>query len=155
MAGRKPKPTVVKRLEGNPGRRPLNDDEPQPAESLSLDAPSYLDDCAAGEWRRLAEELQSQNLLTSWDEAVFASYCQCFSQWREASTMLEYQGSIMQTDKGYRQVDPLVAIVKQSRSDMNKYGSLLGLNPAERSRLHVAGASKDGGSDEAYSFFGY
>ena len=28
--GRKPKPTVLKELEGNPGRRPLNKNEPKP-----------------------------------------------------------------------------------------------------------------------------
>ena len=31
MAGRKPKPTAVKKLEGNPGKRKLNTKEPVPA----------------------------------------------------------------------------------------------------------------------------
>lgn len=30
MAGRKPKPTAVKKLEGNPGKRKLNKKEPIP-----------------------------------------------------------------------------------------------------------------------------
>ena len=30
MAGRKPKPTAVKKLEGNPGKRKLNTKEPNP-----------------------------------------------------------------------------------------------------------------------------
>lgn len=29
MAGRKPKPTAVKKLEGNPGKRKLNSKEPE------------------------------------------------------------------------------------------------------------------------------
>ena len=153
MAGRKPKPTAVKRLEGNPGRRPLNDDEPQPAKSISLDAPSYLDDCAAGEWRRLAEELQSQNLLTSWDEAVFASYCQCFSQWRTASAEMETEALIVSLPSGRLRENPLIAVLQRARKDMVRYGSLIGLNPAERSRLHVSGKMEE--HDEAYSFFGY
>ena len=28
--GRKPKPTAIKKLEGNPGKRKLNQNEPQP-----------------------------------------------------------------------------------------------------------------------------
>ena len=32
--GRKPKPTALKVLEGNPGKRPLNDREPVPPLSL-------------------------------------------------------------------------------------------------------------------------
>jgi hypothetical protein len=34
MAGRKPKPTAVKKLEGNPGKRKLNTKEPVPAKGL-------------------------------------------------------------------------------------------------------------------------
>lgn len=35
MAGRKPKPTAVKKLEGNPGKRKLNTKEPIPAKGGS------------------------------------------------------------------------------------------------------------------------
>lgn len=34
MAGRKPKPTAVKKLEGNPGKRKLNTKEPVPAKGM-------------------------------------------------------------------------------------------------------------------------
>ena len=34
MAGRKPKPTAVKKLEGNPGKRKLNKKEPIPAKGM-------------------------------------------------------------------------------------------------------------------------
>ena len=34
MAGRKPKPTVVKKLEGNPGKRKSNTKEPVPAKEM-------------------------------------------------------------------------------------------------------------------------
>ena len=34
MAGRKPKPTAVKKLEGNPGKRKLNSKEPVPAKGV-------------------------------------------------------------------------------------------------------------------------
>lgn len=36
MAGRKPKPTAVKKLEGNPGKRKLNTKEPIPAKGMGL-----------------------------------------------------------------------------------------------------------------------
>lgn len=39
MAGRKPKPTAVKKLEGNPGKRKLNTKEPVPAKGM----PACLD----------------------------------------------------------------------------------------------------------------
>ncbi len=36
MAGRKPKPTVLKKLEGNPGKRKLNTKEPVPAKGMPV-----------------------------------------------------------------------------------------------------------------------
>ena len=35
MRGRKPKPTALKLLEGNPGKRRINGTEPKPPSSLS------------------------------------------------------------------------------------------------------------------------
>lgn len=34
MAGRKPKPTAIKKLEGNPGKRKLNTKEPVPVKGM-------------------------------------------------------------------------------------------------------------------------
>ena len=39
--GRKPKPTALKVLEGNPGKRPLNDREPVPPKG-TLKCPAWL-----------------------------------------------------------------------------------------------------------------
>ena len=39
--GRKPKPTALKVLEGNPGKRPLNENEPIPPKG-SIKCPSWL-----------------------------------------------------------------------------------------------------------------
>ena len=36
MAGRKPKPTAIKKLEGNPGKRKLNTKEPIPAKGAKF-----------------------------------------------------------------------------------------------------------------------
>ena len=36
MAGRKPKPTALKKLEGNPGKRKLNMKEPVPAKGMPV-----------------------------------------------------------------------------------------------------------------------
>ena len=41
MAGRKPKPTAIKKLEGNPGKRKLNTKEPIPAKGMP-NCPEWL-----------------------------------------------------------------------------------------------------------------
>ena len=73
--GRRPKPTALKKLEGNPGKRPLNELEPVPPVA-SLRCPNYLLPEARKEWRRLAPILMNLGLLTAADAVPFAGYCQ-------------------------------------------------------------------------------
>ena len=54
--GRKPKPTAVKVLEGNPGKRSLNTGEPKP-EKKAPRCPAWLEDEAKKEWKRMAKQL--------------------------------------------------------------------------------------------------
>ena len=69
--GRKPKPTALKMLEGNPGGRPLNTKEPKP-EKKAPRCPSWLEDEAKKEWKRMAKVLENMGLLTEMDMAAFA-----------------------------------------------------------------------------------
>lgn len=54
MAGRKPKPTAIKKLEGNLGKRKLNTKEAIPAKGMP-DCPGWLLPDAKKEWERLAD----------------------------------------------------------------------------------------------------
>lgn len=57
QSGRKPKPTAIKVLEGNPGKRELNEYEPKPAKKAPR-CPSWLEDEAKKEWKRTAKQLE-------------------------------------------------------------------------------------------------
>lgn len=50
MAGRKPKPTAVKKLEGNSGKRKLNIKEPVPAKGMPA-CPDWLMPEVKKKWR--------------------------------------------------------------------------------------------------------
>ena len=69
--GRPPKPTAIKELEGNPGKRPLNKNEPKP-KAKAPKCPPWLESDAKKEWRRLSKELEAMGLLTQVDMAAFA-----------------------------------------------------------------------------------
>ena len=58
MRGRKPLPSNVVRLRGNPGKRRLNDAEPTRRRACPT-CPACLGDEARKEWKRLAKELAS------------------------------------------------------------------------------------------------
>ena len=85
--GRKPKPTALKMLEGNPRGRPLNTEEPKP-EKKAPRCPSWLEAEAKKEWKRLAKVLENMGLLTEMDMAAFAGYCQAYARWKEAEEFL-------------------------------------------------------------------
>lgn len=73
--GRPPKPTGIKGLEGNPGKRPLNKNGPKP-KKIAPKCPAWLLPDAKKEWRRLSKELETIRLLTGVDMDAFAGYCQ-------------------------------------------------------------------------------
>ena len=135
--GRPPKPTAIKALEGNPGKRPLNKNEPKP-QPTAPKCPSWLTADAKKEWRRLSKELEAMGLLTRVDMAAFAGYCQAYARWKEAEEFISKHGSILKTSTGYIQQIPQVSIAQQNLKQMRNFCSELGLSPSARSRLSIA-----------------
>ena len=80
MRGRKPLPSNVVRLRGNPGKRRLNDAEPKPAARMPA-CPACLGEVASKEWLRLGKELAELGLLTGLDRNLLAAYCQAHALW--------------------------------------------------------------------------
>ena len=140
MAGRKPKPTAIKKLEGNPGKRKLNTKEPIPAKGMP-ECPQWLLAEAKKEWERLADLMNQMEVLTEVDMAAFAAYCQSYARWKEAQEHITSEGSTFETDKGYQQQTPWVGIANTNQKLMLQAASEFGLTPSSRSRI-VAGNAK-------------
>lgn len=136
MQGRKPKPTVLKRLAGNPGRRPLNDAEPKPPVA-SINVPRYLDDGAKQEWRRVVKDLRAVGLLTSVDRAALEGYCMAYSLARGAQHEIEAHGVLIEGTKGGLVKNPATAVLNQALQTMRNFMSELGMSATSRSRLKV------------------
>ena len=144
--GRKPKPTALKVLEGNPGGRPLNTGEPKP-EKKAPRCPAWLEDEAKKEWRRMAKQLEHLGILTEIDMAAFAGYCQAYARWKEAEEFITQHGTIVKTPSGYWQQVPQVSIAQTNLKVMLKFCSEFGLTPSFRSRM-IAGEVQEGSVDE-------
>ncbi len=143
--GRKPTPTAIKELEGNPGHRPLNKKEPKPKRKAPS-CPKDLSDEAKKEWRRLSKELEQLGVLTNLDMGVFATYCDAYAKWKEANDFLNERGLFYITPSGYPQQFPQVTIAQNYAKLMNRCAQDLGLTPAARSRL-IASAEVDEGDE--------
>jgi len=137
MRGRRPKPTRLKLLTGNPGKRPLNRTEPRP-EAVIPDCPLELGPVAKREWDRLAGELTTLRLLTSLDRAALAAYCGAYAMWAEVTEAIQKYGAMVKSPSGFPIQSPYVAIVNRQAEIMMRIASEFGFTPASRSRISTS-----------------
>lgn len=129
MANR-PTPTALKKLAGNPGKRPMNKDEPQP-KTGAPECPEWMAGDALAEWNRIVPELDRLGVLTCVDGGVLEAYCVTY-------------GAIVTAVK--KDEPPKAALLGQLRA----YAAELGLTPAARAKLVIP---KGNENDPAEAFF--
>lgn len=134
MRGRRPSPTRMKVLTGNPGKRPLNVDEPQPDPAVP-ECPPELSPVARREWDRLVGELTALRLLTNLDRAALAAYCGAYALWAEATEAIHKYGAMIKSPNGYPVQSPYLAIANRQAEIMMRIASEFGFTPASRSRI--------------------
>ena len=91
--GPKPKPTVLRILEGNPGRRPLPQNEPQPKVGLPR-CPSSLSPDAKKLWQSLGKKLAGCGLVTETDGPAFELLITAYLEWHEAAAKVAQTGPV-------------------------------------------------------------
>ena len=153
--GRRPKPTKLKLLLGNPGKRRLPKDEPAPRVSTPS-CPEWLSKAAKSEWKRIVPELEEMGLLTIADRAALASYCQAFAELEIATKLLDKEGRVVEQERydrtgapvgGIIKAHPAVKLQRDAFTRVKQFLVEFGLSPASRPKL--AGMSK---SDEPDPF---
>ena len=137
MKGRRPKPTHLKVICGNPGKRPLNIHEPKPAAAMPT-CPAHLNPSAKAEWKRLARQLYHLGTLSSLDRATLAGYCQTYGRWVESEKKLKETPAILKMPSGYLQQNPWLTIATRQLELMHRYMVELGLTPAARSKVQAS-----------------
>ena len=99
----------------------------------------------------MAKELEPLGLLTGLDKAVFASYCQAWSIWVEATMKVRDSGLVVKASTGTPMMNPYLPIVNKANEQMMKALVEIGMSPSSRSRVKVAEKPK---KDEAEEFLG-
>jgi P27 family predicted phage terminase small subunit len=137
MRGRKPKPTALKVLAGNPGKRKLNHSEPI-APGIP-ECPEFLDTEAKAEWFRTAKVLTDMGVLTKADRSALAAYCVAYSRWVHAEDQVKKYGFIVKSpEKGFPMKSPYLTVADQALEIMRKLMVEFGMTPSSRSRLRLA-----------------
>lgn len=137
--GRKPLPTAVKELNGNPGHRTLNKAEPQPPRSSRVPAPpAYLTGEAKKAWQKLAGQLHRMGVLTDVDHDALARYCVTYQRWLRAEKALARDGDVLKTNKGNYVQNPWLAISNRSLGLLNGLAAEFGITPSSRTRVKAS-----------------
>ena len=137
MKGRKPKPSLLKLLDGTPGKRPVNEREP-PILAGMPEPPEWLDAEAQNEWVRVVLDLQAMGLLSRADRPALAAYCVAWSRWVEAEAMVKKYGTIVRTpEKKFPLKSPFLTIADQAMETVRKLLVEFGLTPSSRGRIKV------------------
>jgi P27 family predicted phage terminase small subunit len=142
--GRIPKPSSLKRLLGNPGRRPLNDDEPVPPPGEIL-PPSFVQPEAMSYWNALSTLLIAMRLLTVADVYALGMLCNLLARQEQLEKFLMRRGPSGTTYvvKDNNGTIIRVAEIPQAWEFRANHGMIInlqrefGLTPASRSRLRV------------------
>lgn len=133
MKGRKPIPTHLKVLRGNPGKRPLHENEPTPEPGATM--PSYLSPEAAAHWPTVADQLEAAGVLTRLDQSALALYCETFARWRYAMDHVAEHGAVIVSPSGLAKRSPHLVIADRAFEQMLKLLTEFGMTPSSRARV--------------------
>ena len=136
MRGRKPKPTALKVLAGNPGRRPLPAGEPAVQGGVPR-APRAMSREARAEWRRVMRHYAATGVITQVDRPALVAYCELYARAREAERKLQQTGLLVITDKGQAFANPLIRVADRAWAEMRAFAIEFGMTPSSRARVRV------------------
>lgn len=134
--GRRPKPTHLKLVAGNPGRRALNDNEPEPEGDL-VQPPAWFTDKQKDAWR-YAIEHAPRGLLKHIDSDLLSIWVCAKVLHQEANEKVSRHGMIVKApNTGVPMQNPYLAIVNKQSAIMMKAAAELGFTPSSRSQIAV------------------
>lgn len=134
-------PTQIKLLNGNPSRRPLNGDEPQPTLIEDGTPPEWLDERAKARWLKSFKDLQTTRVITESDYESFARLCYLDGQFHELREKLCSEGLVTSglntKGKPYQLPNPLFYMMLSIAKELSKMEQQFGMTPSSRTGLRV------------------
>lgn len=147
-----PKPTALKLIAGNPGKRSLNlADGVNPRVEIPT-PPKHLSPTARKEWRRITPILEELGLISGLDVAALTLYCESYARLvdlqmafnAKVSTRVhggeDHADAVLAvstgtTPSGYQQQSVLVQLINSHRDQVHRFLMHFGLSPAARARV--------------------
>ena len=134
-------PTALRVLRGNPHKRPLNKNEPQPPILAEVpEPPEFLSPYAREHWRERAPTLHAMGLLTEVDLPAFATLCSAYGHWRLSEEALnkalcEGDGLTATGSLGNPIISPLWRASVEAARSLIRFSNEFGLTPSSRTKV--------------------
>jgi P27 family predicted phage terminase small subunit len=143
-SGRRPQPTALKVLRGNPGKERLPEREPLPPAGEVV-KPGWLSAGASVVWDEMAPVCVAMRTLTVSDTKAFATFCelqatlQMASASKDGRALLELQAKSGEDPDGPLKVviDAVLRLERETAAGLRAYYDYFGLNPMARSKIQV------------------
>lgn len=156
MAGRRPKPTALKLVQGNPGKRAIPKKEPKPKREIPS-CPAYLDDNGKVAWGRLSVLLDRMGVMTEADGLALERLVDCYADILECRKLIERDGRTYTTSTAQGDTlikgNPAVNQLRAADAQFKSYLVEFGLTPAARSKVQAT-PDDDDKKDPLAEFFG-
>lgn len=138
-SGRRRVPTAMRVLRGNPSKRPLPTNEPQPEPATAdFDTPpaEIADNAiAVAEWSRVVPMLRVCGIVSTAERGALIAYCFEWARYMDAQQKLQATGSLIKNRVGEPVRNPYIRIASASLTQLQRLWGELGLTPTARTRL--------------------
>jgi P27 family predicted phage terminase small subunit len=146
MRGRKPTPTALKLLRGNPGKRPLNAHEPRGTVAV-LEPPASLTEAARTVFASVAEEGAALGVVTTADALALRLLAWWAGEWAELDEFIRANGRTYQTTTqsgdAMQRPRPEAAMRAEAARELRQWLEAFGFTPSGRSRVHAVPAEDE------------
>ena len=146
MAGRPRKTTAEKKATGNPGKRALPKNEPEPVYLNDLTPPEWLSDMARKIWLEEAPKRRRALLLTEVDVMAFAMLCESFARYRRTAERVgadDVKAKYQEDEEGNvravgEHMNPWAMVNSMYFKQVMQLNAKFGGTPQDRTRVEVS-----------------
>ena len=131
------KPTALKLVTGNPGKRAINKNEPKPTVGTPK-MPSHLPPKAKTYWKDVSKLLSEMGVLTVADGKALEQLCNTYCEWRDHLKDIQRDGTTYwaETQSGkLLKANPSVAMASDAQKRIKSFMVEFGLTPSSRTRI--------------------
>lgn len=134
MAKGRPKtPAEIRKLQGNPGRRPIPIPPKAAPVAETFPPPEWMDAGAKSEWRRVVKVYSGIKLITETDIPLLISWCTAVSEF--VTVLKAIRKLEMKKEVDYKLLRINMISIRELRADLLALSARFGFSPVDRMKL--------------------